>query len=210
MKWHFKLAVRALSRFRLARDFTSFCQTILLLFSSFYIVGICSQLLLIEIKRVMSNWVAFIQFTLETVVTILFSFLQHQATNHNFQEVLALLIQLFGSFVCVFGICEFGERVCIAFDEINTKLDQLRWYLLPHKTQTMLLIISIFAQKPIRFNIFGSVSCNRETFKDVSSICNIQYPEYIQNLGPVTNWFLIHYLGLPSSYFYVYIAPTIR
>lgn len=76
--------------------------------------------------------------------------------------------QLFGSFVVLLGICEYCERVRMTFDEINTMLDQLKWYLLPNQTQKMLSIILIVAQAPVEFRIFGSVSCNRKICKEVS------------------------------------------
>lgn len=84
--------------------------------------------------------------------------------------MVTLIFQLFGTIVTIFGYCEFGERVGMAFDQINIAIEQLKWYLLPHKTRKMLLNILIVAQEPIEFNIFGSVSCNRKTFKEVSRV----------------------------------------
>lgn len=77
-------------------------------------------------------------------------------------------MQLFFSFGGVFSFCEFGERVSMAFDEINIEIDQLKWHLLPCKIQRMLPIIFMAAQEPVEFHIFGSTSCNRKAFKKVS------------------------------------------
>lgn len=77
-------------------------------------------------------------------------------------------IELFFSFFGLFGFCEFGERLREAFDEINMVLNQIKWYLLPRKTQKILSIMLMFTQRPVELDIFGSVSCNRITFKKVS------------------------------------------
>lgn len=80
-------------------------------------------------------------------------------------------IELFFSLFGLFGFCEFGERLKVAFDEINIEIDQIKWYLLPCRTQQMISIMLIFIQKPVEIGIFGSVSCNRITFKKVGSAC---------------------------------------
>lgn len=77
-----------------------------------------------------------------------------------------LCIQMLGTFAVIFAYCELGERVGIAFDEINIAIEQLKWYLLPQKTRKMLLNIFVVAQEPVKFNILGSTACNRKTFKE--------------------------------------------
>lgn len=102
-------------------------------------------------------------------------FIQHQNTtndanddDNNFIEIIMLYVQTFNSFVCVFGICEFGERVSLAFIKINIQLDRIKWYLLPGEAQKMLPTILIVAQQPVELDMFGSISCNRITFKEVN------------------------------------------
>lgn len=88
--------------------------------------------------------------------------------------MIVLIIQCFSTFTSIFAYCEIGQRVGIAFDKINIALDQLKWYLLPHKIRKMLLNILVVTQEPVEFAVFGSISCNRRTFEGVSSINLLQ------------------------------------
>lgn len=74
------------------------------------------------------------------------------------------------SFSVLFIICEFGERVRLAFGEVNATVDELKWYLLPRKTRKMLLTVLIVVQEPVGLTIFGSIICNRIIFKEVNLI----------------------------------------
>lgn len=73
---------------------------------------------------------------------------------------------LLQTFIGISVICDFGEKFGTAFGKIQ--LDQINWYLLPCDTQKILLTILIVTQKPVELNIFGSISCNRITYKKVS------------------------------------------
>lgn len=90
-------------------------------------------------------------------------------------EIITQFIQLFASFVVLFGICEFGFFVSNTFEEINIMLDQLKWYLFPYEIRRMQSIILIIAQEPVEFKILGSVSCNRKACKKVSAMNMIQF-----------------------------------
>lgn len=95
---------------------------------------------------------------------------QHVTSNNDLVELINLYAQLFCSYVAVFGMCEFGERVSFAFHGTVIVLDRFKWYLLPNKAQKMLPTIMVAAQEPVQLQIFGSVSCNRITFKEVKQI----------------------------------------
>lgn len=84
-------------------------------------------------------------------------------------EILDLSVQVAETFALLFGICEFGERVHMAFEDINVVFDQLKWYLMSIETRKMLLYILLIVQEPVKFKIFGSVFSNRKTFREVSS-----------------------------------------
>lgn len=71
------------------------------------------------------------------------------------------------SFVTIFGLCELGERVSNAFEESNGAFDRLKWYLFPVEMWQMLPTVIIAAQQPIKFDVFGKISCCREDFKMV-------------------------------------------
>lgn len=65
--------------------------------------------------------------------------------------------------------CELCQRIENAFAEIDDMIDQFDWYLFPIEIQRILPIIITMAQKPITIECFGSISCNRDAFKKVSS-----------------------------------------
>lgn len=74
--------------------------------------------------------------------------------------------------LCAFGwlliSCELGERFRAEFDEISDVIDQFKWYSFPNKVQQRLSTIIFIAQLPVALEVFGSISCQRESFKNVS------------------------------------------
>lgn len=75
--------------------------------------------------------------------------------------------ELFWSFGLVFITCELAGRVCIEFDDIDAIVGQFSWYLFSDEVKKMLPTIMINAQQEVGYECFGSVLCNRETFKKV-------------------------------------------
>lgn len=73
------------------------------------------------------------------------------------------------AFGLVFICCELGQRVSGSFTEINSAVDHLNWYLFPMTVQRIMPIIINNAQQPIEIECFGSVRCNRKSFKEVRS-----------------------------------------
>lgn len=87
-------------------------------------------------------------------------------------DYLMLLIGcLYAFFACIvlFILCELSQRSCDAFNNIDTMIEQWNWYLLPIKIQQILPLIFIIMQHPAKITCFGSISCNRDTFKNVSN-----------------------------------------
>lgn len=82
------------------------------------------------------------------------------------------LYELCWSFGLIFVASELCQRISSAFDEIDYEVDQLSWYLFPIEIWRMLPMIIMSAQEPITFECFGSISCERITFKNVSKIIN--------------------------------------
>lgn len=78
-----------------------------------------------------------------------------------------LMTEVLVSFAGIFCICDFGERISDAFEDINILIEELKWYLLPSETQLWLATILTVAQRPVNLEIFGTMSCNRRTFKEV-------------------------------------------
>lgn len=65
--------------------------------------------------------------------------------------------------------CEFCQQMSNAFDETNAKIVQLHWYRFPIEIRRMIPTILMVTRRPVEFKYFGSVPCNRETFKKVWS-----------------------------------------
>lgn len=63
--------------------------------------------------------------------------------------------------------CEMGQRLRIAYQKLNDKIDQFNWHLLPKEIQRLLLILIIHTQQPVEVLCFGSTACDRETFEKV-------------------------------------------
>lgn len=74
---------------------------------------------------------------------------------------------MFWAFVTIFLICEFGHRIGDKFEETNRLFDQLSWYTFPVGMWRMLPTILLAAQQPVRFDVFGSISCSRNDFRKV-------------------------------------------
>lgn len=81
-----------------------------------------------------------------------------------------LFFQAFYSFGFVFVVCELCERVTHGFNEINTIFSKHTYFLYPSEIQRLLPIMIIFTQQPMDFELFGSITCSRESFKLVSSV----------------------------------------
>lgn len=75
---------------------------------------------------------------------------------------------VFWSFVIIYGVCEFGQEVSNAFDDIRYEISQLQWYRLSTHIQQVLPTILIVAQKSVDIHVFGSIACDYVTFKQVS------------------------------------------
>lgn len=73
----------------------------------------------------------------------------------------------------MFIACELCQRVNLAFSECNDITDQFEWYLFPAEAQRLLPMIIYFAQQPVDVKCYGSTACDRETFKSVSMVINV-------------------------------------
>lgn len=83
-----------------------------------------------------------------------------------------LIHEMFLSFSFIFIICECGEKVCNAFNEINKEIDKLDWYLFPIEIQRNLPMLIIISQKPVIIQGYGNIWYNREAFKNAALIIN--------------------------------------
>lgn len=84
-------------------------------------------------------------------------------------ELLATINFTLYAFGDVFMICELCQRSSDRYDELNDIIGQFEWYFLPAKIQRFLPMIIMSVQEPVSFECFGSITCDRETFKRVNS-----------------------------------------
>lgn len=71
------------------------------------------------------------------------------------------------AFVVIFPICELGQQLRNAFDEICTTIYQMDWYSFPTQTQRILAMILLGAQTPVQIGAYGNIEASRETCKKV-------------------------------------------
>lgn len=84
--------------------------------------------------------------------------------------VVVLVVCVGYAFGTVFVMCELCQQVYDGFEKINKTMGQSHWLSYPTEVQRLLPIAIFFMQQPIEFNVFGSITCCRESFKNVSSI----------------------------------------
>lgn len=93
-----------------------------------------------------------------------------QQTGNNSVVIIVLLTDVFWSFVAIYAVCEFGQKLTNAFDNIEYETGQLRWYFFPIQLHRILPIFMIVSQRPVDLRVIGSISSDRITFKNVSRI----------------------------------------
>lgn len=82
--------------------------------------------------------------------------------------IILLVFELLWSFFIIFFVNETGERASLAFNEIDEMVNLFDSYCFPSDVQKMLPIFMVMVQKPFRLVVFGSVTCGRDSFKEVS------------------------------------------
>lgn len=101
-------------------------------------------------------------------------------------------------FGIIFLTCELSQRGSDIFVEINDEANTLDWYMFPDKIQRMLPTILIVTQQPVEFECFGSISCNRGSFKEVNQLKLTQFFKIFIDQN-VPNKLNVWYLELPRS-----------
>ena len=77
------------------------------------------------------------------------------------------LCYLFYGFGLIFVTCELCQRMTNGCEEFIDVIQQFDWYLFAFKIQRILPTILINVQQPVYFECFGSIACDRKTFKQV-------------------------------------------
>lgn len=85
---------------------------------------------------------------------------------------MVILLELFlrgvWAFVIVFCACELGQQLSNAFEDVNDKFHQIKWYLLPMYLKKILPATMQYTQQTFAITFVGSHSCSREYFKKAS------------------------------------------
>lgn len=71
------------------------------------------------------------------------------------------------AFGMILIICELGQRLTDAFEQVANKIKNIKWYLFSPEIQRLLPILIMVSQKPIVVQCFGNISGIRKTFKKV-------------------------------------------
>ena len=71
------------------------------------------------------------------------------------------------AFGVVLIICELGQQLSNAFEEIGDKIEDFDWYTFPLEIQRYLPNLLMAAQQAVVLECFGSISGSRDTFKKV-------------------------------------------
>lgn len=89
-------------------------------------------------------------------------------SHYNLDALIISTFEMFCTLVVLFVTSELGERISSEFEDINNQINRFDWYLCPINMQKMLPVIMTNLQQPVEFKCFGSIACNRDTFKAVS------------------------------------------
>lgn len=82
--------------------------------------------------------------------------------------VLQSIFEVFWAFGGIFFYCEIGERTGQLFAEVDDAIGaNMDWYLFPEEVKRMLPTAIINVQQPIEIACIGSISCCRDSFKQV-------------------------------------------
>lgn len=84
-----------------------------------------------------------------------------------------MLTELVWSIIATFIVCEFGQRVNTAFEELNDRIDEFDWYMYPMEIQRIAPIIMAAIQRRVIVQAFGNIVCIRQLFKKVSD-CSLR------------------------------------
>lgn len=124
----------------------------------------------------------------------------HLQSNGEIDTVEVLAILLFSSYAfgAVFIICELCQRMNNHYDDVDDMMGQLKWYLFPAKVQQILPMIIASVHEEVSVECFGSIACNRETFKRVNLILIGDYlfgSSNHKSFISVCRWFMADFHG---------------
>lgn len=115
--------------------------------------------------------------------------------------LLEMALASFQSLPCLFLVCEFGQRISIAYSTIDDVFGRFNWYLFPTEVQRILPIAILYVQQPVEIRFFGSFSCNREHFKNVNM--NVEIYEHLCQVNTILIMLLFQVIKKAVSWFMV-------
>lgn len=132
---------------------------------TYSLIPISGSLLVIQVNVV--STLIFLKWLFCRLLRFLYIYHPFQLHHGTIMPVLLPIISGIIALALVFIACEIGQQLNNTFDEINSTIAQFNWYLFPIKIKHVLPIIIPIAQQPVTLECFGSITCIRETFKNV-------------------------------------------
>lgn len=130
-------------------------------------ITICGGFLIITMGIVESNAFLFVCLNMCYKFMEFFNLEIFQTSERSLVIIVVPAVELFVAFVLVFISCELAGRISNNFECICDTISNSNWYAFPLSIRKILPIILINAQEEVYFECFGSIPCNRETFKRV-------------------------------------------
>lgn len=150
--------------FSLIMDFSKIYQPLIFFLYFSDLFGICGAMLLLQVGIVQYQLILVIKWRF-FLFCVFYSTLQKEG---NLVLLLMSLSLLWWALILTYLPCEFGERLSNGMVEINDCIDQFNWYLFSLEIRKILPMILLSVQQPVEIRFFGSIACNRDSFKKVS------------------------------------------
>lgn len=94
-----------------------------------------------------------------------------QSLNTGDHMLLISILNALITWSCLFYLlCDYGELVTDAFEELNRSIFDISWYACSADAQKMVLMMIRTSQQAVRLKGYGSINCSRDMFKQVNGI----------------------------------------
>lgn len=113
-------------------------------------------------------------------------FFDSQTQQHvDLKDLLVIIFFAILTFGALLIICELSQRQNLAYKECGDMVEQLDWYRFPTEIQRIYPTILAIMQQPIEIVCFGGTTCNRESFKKVSTLSCINFALMLASLNDI-------------------------
>lgn len=93
-----------------------------------------------------------------------------QSLNTGDHMLLISILNALITWSCLFYLlCDYGELLTDAFEELNRSIFDISWYACSADAQKMVLMMVRTSQQAVRLKGYGSINCSRDMFKQVNA-----------------------------------------